>query len=265
MKEKLRKVFTDAGVLFSIANVFAFLQSDSFFAKAFAIVIATMTITAAGMKWDKVIAPLPPFVRKQASSPLYINAWGGLTAGLFSLAAGSLLPGIAGLAFTTGNFLAVSRRIQNLQHDGKAEGWLKALTHPAIYFGVGYTMIGLMAGGGARLFADPFGNIPALIMTCLGVSAIALSTIGMISGAFPNPAAPFMAVVFGTFINIWAGIFSGNLIGAVNNFFAMSGEFRLAWDADARHGGQKAANSSALARVSQILLAPLRRARRRFG
>ncbi len=248
----VRKTELDAGVLFALANIFAFKQAHS----ATVLFIALVTfLVAVRFAWLAASGGADD----KKTSALRANGWGVLLAAVFSFTAGAILPGIAGLGFAAFSFLAASERIGRLQNDPAAGGWLKAALHPAIYCGIGYAMIGLMAGGGFRLLDNPFANVPALIMTCLGVGVTIVSTIGLISGHFRNPAAPFMAVALGTFINALAGLASGNILGMINNLLAMSGEVRIAWDAQDLFESHDHGHVPVgwLAALSELLLWPL--------
>lgn len=231
------KIPKDPGVLFSAANIFAFSQSGNAF--ALGIAVATFALAAAqcclrgkgdrhpllaklGRQFDR----LPEGIKGDSdSSALRITAYGALLGGILSLSSGAVLPGIAGLSFAIGNIFASSRAYQEIQRNPKIMGAKKALSNPPVYYGIGYAMIGLMAGGGMNLLARPIQ--PAMVTTLLGIGATTLSSTGLLLGKFQNPAAPFMTVAFGTCINTLSGVLSGNPFGAVNNFLAMCGETRL--------------------------------------
>lgn len=239
MKESFFKLVKDPGVLFSAANIFAFSQSGN--VAVLSIAVATFALAAdqccrhdnadktrPRQLVGRLVSLLPEAMKGDPNSAaLRINAYGALAAGLLSLSSGAILPGIAGVAFSTGNFLASSVWSQNIQRNPNIGGVKKALTNPAVHYGVGYAMIGLMAGGGLQLISAPLQHAPALITTTLGIGASTLSSIGLTLGKFKNPAAPFMTVAFGGIINTTSGILSGNYQGAVNNFIAMCGETRL--------------------------------------
>ncbi len=240
---KIPQVTYDPGVLFALANVFAMFQSGSMLAIAITLCAAALAIIS-GVIFSNIqdykrkgtaLWPasklLKGFISNQPPS-LFINACGILIAGLVSLQAGAILPGIAGLAFACGNFMAASRRATQLQLNMQAGRWVRTLTHPTVYFGVGYAAIGLMAGGGMELLEDPSGNMPALTATLLGIGATTFSSAGLLSGIFSNPATPFMIIVAGTAFNIASGIASGNMLGSINNFFSLCGALRLAWLAE---------------------------------
>ena len=212
------EVLFDPGILFSLANVFTMLQSGGSAPYSIAIV------TAAACLFYGIL-----YKGRKSLLPLRINAYGVLIAGLFSFYAGSVLPGIAGLAFGVGNIMASTPRILQLQMERHASRLTKATTHPAVYYGIGYAMVGLMSGGGMALLENPLGNMAALMTTLLGMGATTLSSIGLLSGNFLNPAAPFMTVTFGALFNSMAGIASGNIFGTINNLLAGAGEARLAW------------------------------------
>ena len=239
MKNTFLKLVKDPGVLFSAANIFAFSQSGN--VAALSIAVATFALAAdqccnqgkrnksKPRQWlGKVFSRLPSALKGDPENPaLRINAYGVLAAGILSLSSGAILPGIAGLAFSTGNFLASSLWSQRIQRNPDIKGAKKVITNPAVHYGVGYAMIGLMAGGGFQLLRQPLHNIPALVTTSLGLTATSLSSVGLALGKFKNPAAPFMTVAFGGIINTMSGVLSGNYQGAVNNLLAICGETRL--------------------------------------
>lgn len=239
MNNRILTVIQDPGVLFCMANVFVFSQSGNLAALFLSVATLILAVDQSGnhnrtvkgkirQKVVKMLSLVPQaLLGDPQSSALRVNAYGVLACGILALSSGALLPGFAGLAFSTGNFLASSSWSQMIQRNSEIKGRKKALTNPAVYYGVGYAMLGLMAGGGLALWTDPFQHIPALVTTILGVTVTSLSAIGLAFGKFQNPAAPFMMVAFGTGINILSGFLSGNFQGSINNFLSMCGEVRL--------------------------------------
>jgi hypothetical protein len=239
MRLTLFSFLRDPGFWFSFANIFAFRQAQNDAAFYVAVVIAFFSVFIAGAQ-----ASQHPFARKlkeragrlslpealigmPGSLGLRVNTYGVLLCGLLSLSSGAWLPAIAGIAFAIGNALASSRGILHIQQDPAASGIARSVTNAAVYYGIGYIMIGLMAGGGTALLADPLANIPALVTTCLGVLTTLLSILGLLLRAFPSPAAPFMVVTVATGINTLSGFLSGNLLGSAASFCSMCGEFLL--------------------------------------
>ncbi len=239
-KETAVHLLKDPGVLFAGANVFAFSQSGN--ALALAIAVGTFFLAAGEsclreghplrVMSSRLVSKMPKeLAGDPGSGALRINAYGVLAAGLLSLASGAVLPGIAGVAFATGSFFASSGKHVEIQRDHFIKGVKKACTNPAVFYGIGYAMIGLMAGGGLDLltFPVPPEHLPALITTSLGVAVTTLSTVGLTLGKFKNPAAPFMAVSLGSCINVLAGVASGNALGVINTGLAALGEARLGY------------------------------------
>lgn len=210
------------------------------------------------------------FVGRQLTSPLRVTAYSALAVGavlLSSGAAAALLPGLAAVSFGIGNTLASSPTIERLNENPEAKAIYKAITHPAVYYGLGYTAAGLMAGGGLGLFFHPLHNIPASLSTVLGVSETTLALVGMGMGKFKNPAAGFMAVAIGTFVNSVSGLLSGNIPSAMANGIAGLGESWLATDsqkkfnlAEQKDPDQLISDKpSKLSAISDILTMPVRK------
>jgi hypothetical protein len=211
----IRKLVLEPGVLFPIANVFTFLQSQDVFAIIIAILNVMLSVTLVFKKFS-------------AFSPLRGTALLVLLSGLFALAGGDVLPGVAGLAFATGNFLASHPENMASLHNRKIHLCRRAACHPAIYYGLGYSMIGLMAGGGMRLLTHPFDNRRALLMVSIGVATIFIAILGRTFDLL-EACIPFWILAAGTAINSLAGAVTGNFLGAGSCFFAMLGELRLGW------------------------------------
>ena len=167
--------------------------------------------------------------------PLRVNAYGiGIAAFItlfMALKHGgletALLPVLAGTAFSIGNYLGSSSKITDIQM-GKtqASGFTRTITNAAVYFGIGYINLGLMAGGGFALIMAPLSDIPALMTTTLSIIVTLISTLGLLTHQLKNPA-PFMLVAHATSLNMLSAILTMNPLALFNNFFACHGEVRL--------------------------------------
>lgn len=215
--------FLHPSVLFCFANIFAFAQGNSTrhtIPPELSIAIITFLFVMAlrGLEYKGDRNPLAawPWL-----NPMAVVATGALLSGLFSFISGHLLPALAGLFFAVGNYLNAFPLFMRIQKDGQAPPALKALTHAAVYYGLGYACIGLMAGG--------FENFISGLTTCTGIGVTMLSTYGLVLGKFTTPAAPFVAIALGTGINTLSGLITGNMLGAINNFLPMLGELGLAY------------------------------------
>lgn len=206
-------------LLFCVANIFAFAQGGK---------QTSFLSPAAGVAYLTLAAALVLHLRAQArarTTPVWLNsmlvvAVGALTSGLLSAREGAGLAALCGLFFSAGNFLNAFPVFMRIQMQADAPALLKTLTHAAVYYGLGYACIGLMAGG--------FATLPTAMTTVLGVATTSLAALGLALKKFTSPAAPFMAVAAGTAINTLSGLLTGNIPGALNNFFAMLGECGLA-------------------------------------
>ena len=167
--------------------------------------------------------------------PLRVNAYGiGLAAFITFFTAlkhggmdTALLPVLAGTAFSIGNYLGSDPKITSIQM-GKtpASGLTRTITNAAVYFGIGYINLGLMAGGGFALILAPLSDIPALMTTTLSITVTLVSTFGLLTHRLKNPA-PFMLVAHATSLNMLSAILTMNPLALFNNFFACHGEVRL--------------------------------------
>jgi len=209
----LKKLAFEPGVLFPIANIFAFAQSGSLVAVGLAVVNVALAVAF-------TLGKKPPL------SPMRLTALLALLSGLFSFASLAWLAGCAGLAFGTGNFLASSPSNMAALRAPGLHPCRRALAHPAIYYGIGYCLIGIMAGGSAELLAHPLDHGQALTMVILGAVTIVVASLGLALG-FMKTAIPFWILACGTGINALAGLVSGNYVGAGSPLFAMFGEVRL--------------------------------------
>lgn len=232
----LRQCLLDPGVIFPCANLFAFMQSHDLIAILLAVMNVVISIGASlFIKGDKRLLAFHPqrgrgvliqFFADQLYSPLRITALFALGAGFAAFVHDAFLPAMAGFAFGFGNWLASSPTIEKLKTAGRLHGWVSVLVHPAIYYGIGYSMTGLMAGGGIAILQHPDHNLAASLATALGITVTTLSSIGLVTGFF-NQAMPFWLVAGGSAINSIAGLLSGNIMGTVNCILSMFGELRL--------------------------------------
>lgn len=220
---KLLRHFLHPSVLFCCANIFAFAQGNSTRHDippelSVAIITFLFVLVLRGFEYrgNKNPFALWPWLNAMA-----VLATGALLSGLFSFASGHVLAGFAGLFFAVGNYLNAFPLFLHIQHDARASPAMKALTHAAVYYGLGYACIGLMAGG--------FETFLSGLTTGTGIGVTLLSTYGLVLGKFTTPAAPFIAVALGTGINTLSGLITGNMLGAINNFLPMLGELGLAY------------------------------------
>jgi hypothetical protein len=246
---KIVKAILNPGVLFPIANIFAFWGSGiipAALAAAGTAVVATAVSYANNNPESRLAVffrdkgkNFPKFLKDQFSHPLRVNAWGVLAPTLAiaisavttgGITAAALLPMIAGTFFSSGSFAATSETCNRIQKDPKAKGWKKAITNPAVHWSVGYAALGLAAGGGAKLLLKPLSNIPALVMTALGITTTTASAMGLMRHKFSNPASPFMMLVNGTLINATAAVLTLNFNSVANMLCACSGEFMVGAD-----------------------------------
>ena len=209
----LKKFCLEPGVLFPIANLFVFVQSDSRLAVGCAVVNILMSGFAL---LDK----------RMNISPLRITAWMVLLSGLSSFWSGSLLPAFAGFSFAIGLFLNSTSSVMADLHNPILAARLKVLRHPALYYGLGYSIMGVMAGGGMRLFLHPLAHFSGLVMVGIGMTTIMISSFGLAINRMRS-ATPFWILAGGTAINVMAGLWSGNIVGATSCLFSMLGELRL--------------------------------------
>lgn len=292
------KNFADAGVFFPAANVCNFMQGGNPFANKIAIanlaysslligasiLLKKMPDKSATRKWvEMTIAaihgdaptrnPLRMVFRvigRELSNPLRVTAYcaigigGVLVASAAGGSAAALFPGLAGLFFGLGNFLQSSASITERRASGKMSPWSKALTHPAVWYGLGYTMTGIGIGGGLSLLSHPFGDMTATILTFIGVAETVGALGLMISGKVTNQAAPFVGVAAGTACFALTGVVTGNILGAMTGGFACAGELSLAVLMQKLHNAtQQGLQGAPPSRIESVLTAPIHAAMRR--
>lgn len=247
--QKLKGVSDWLGVSnsFALANIFAFATSGSSLGVMLAIVTALLSWRAGLYATGKLSATpelrffsaankklLGPEGRSE-NLALRINALGtaiaALSTGFVTIFAGgfdtALFPVLAGLSFAVGNYLGSSSNVTLIQKGERdASNITRALTNPAVHYGIGYTNLGLLAGGGLTLFVHPFANIPALVTTMLSIVITFTSIGGLLTDKIKNPA-PFMFVAHGTALNVLSAVFTGNILSVLNNMCACHGEVKL--------------------------------------
>lgn len=209
----VKRIALEPGVLFPIGNIFVFAQTDNRFALAFAIVNALFS----------AYATLRP-IRKL--SPLRITMWMVLLSALCSFWSGDLLPGLTGLMFAAGHFMITNDKTRAMLTNPSAHPALKIIAHPAIYYGTGGVIAGLMAGGGMGLLNRPLDHLNALISVCFGSLAILAASLGLALHLLKS-AIPFWIMAAGSALTGIAGVFSGNWLGVTNCFFSAAGGYRL--------------------------------------
>ena len=238
----LRKVILNPGVIFPIANIFAFIASGNPVAVIASIVTTFVAGVASYVKnypqshiahfFHNKAKYAPKFIRALLSDPLRINAFGllistlaiAVTTLVLGFAPAAFLPMVAGIFFSSGSFIATSDLCKRIQEDATIKGWLKPMTNPAVHWSVGYAALGLASGGGFSLLLHPSSNIPAIITTGLGITTTTLSSVGLARQKFSNPASPFMALVHGTAINASVALATGNFCNVANMLCAGLGE-----------------------------------------
>jgi hypothetical protein len=209
----LKKICLEPGVLFPIGNIFVFAQADNKLALGFAIINALFS----------AYATLRPI---QKLSPLRITMWMVLLSALCSFWSGDLLPGLTGFMFAIGHFMITNDKIRAMLVNPSTHSTLKIIIHPAIYYGLGSVIAGVMAGGGMALLTHPFTNLNALIMVSVGAITIIAASLGLALRLMQS-AIPFWILASGSAITGVAGIFSGNWLGVTNCFFSTLGGYRL--------------------------------------
>jgi hypothetical protein len=211
----IRKLALEPGVLFPIANIFVFWQSGN----KIAFIVAVLNVA---------LSMIFTLVKKPFMSPLLTTAWLVLFCGLLALASGAWLPGLAGLFFASGNFLNCHKKMMAALHDPATHPFSRVATHPAMHYGFGYCIVGLLAGGGLGLLEQPLDHPEAAVMVGSGALTIIIASFGLALG-FLKTAIPFWILAGGNGINMVAGLAAGNFIGAANCLFPMLGEMRLGW------------------------------------
>ncbi len=117
-----------------------------------------------------------------------------------------ILLGMSFLAFSTGNFIQSSATTHAMKPTWNI---VKALLHPALWYGVGYTFVGLTIAGGESIF----NNMTAALFTLAGIVEI-IASLGMSMGKVVNRAGPFIGITIGTAFLFAAGIATRNWTGA---------------------------------------------------
>jgi hypothetical protein len=218
------KVLLDPGVAFPLfANIPAFVESGSREAVVAAGAAAGIAVAASiAHQYPKLAFAkaarwagqrLPKIVRNQFVNPLRVNGWTLLAPTLaVAVTTGSILPIIAGSVFSSGSFAATNEQCQAIQNNPEKTGVIKIMTCPAIHWGVGYSALGIMAGG-------------LNVETVLGIATTASSSVGLVLNRFSNPASPFMILVHATAMNAMNAAVHGNWWGVANMAGAGLGEF----------------------------------------
>ena len=192
-----------------------------------------LIITAAGLGQPALKAGRRAFAR-QFLVPLRVNAYMVFLIGLILIKGSAssndpaFLPGLAALFFGIGNFLQSSSRNAAYRAGLKATSIKRALLHPAVWYGIGYTLTGIAIGGGLVLLAHPLANPLAACLTLIGVLETGFSISLMVSGNVVNQAVPFVGVAIGTSLFALTGIVMKNYLGAATGLFACLGELSLA-------------------------------------
>ena len=221
-----RRVLGNPGVLFALANVTAFLQSDSrpavvaAFGSAAITILAQLAQAQPGGSLDRLGrhlgAGLPGFVRRQFASALRLNGW-TLLAPTLAVAVTShrVLPIGAGLAFSAGALVASSARCLALQSRPGVRPWVRVITHPTLYWGFGYAFLGLLGGGNN-------------LQTWVGIAVTAVSVIGLLGHRFGWPATPYVLLVYASALNALNAAVHGNAWGCLNMVLGGLGQWVIA-------------------------------------
>ncbi len=212
--------YLNPGVMFPLANVFSCFMTGN--PSAIAVALINMVVASAlaaaqvgilELSFGKHLNPL----RVTAICTIVIAVIFLLGSGGTSLV---LIQGISFLAFSVGNYIQSSSSLLKLKPKSAIE---KALLHPALWYGVGYTFIGLTIAGGESLFK----NMVAALFTIAGIIEIIASLV-MSAGKVVNKAGPFIGVTIGTIFLFAAGVAIGNWAGAACAACAGLGELSLA-------------------------------------
>ena len=168
------------------------------------------------------------FIGKQLTDPLRITAYCAAAIGSMLIvgSGGAVVPVIQGLAFlsfSVGNFIQSSPALKALTEKEDCPRALKAILHPALWYGIGYTGTGFAIAGGTSVL----GNTVATLFTAAGVTEI-IASLWMSTRKVSNKAGPFVGVAIGTASLVGAGIATGNIAGAACAAFACKGETGLA-------------------------------------
>lgn len=218
--------YINAGIMFPLANVFSCLMTGH--ASAIAIALVNMTI-ACVLVAAKVGILSFSFGKSlhflNQLDPLRVTAiCTAIIAAIFLLGSGGtslvIIQGVSFLAFSVGNHIQSSPMLLKLKPTSAIE---KALLHPALWYGVGYTFIGLTIAGGEALLD----NWVAALFTIAGIVEIIASLV-MSAGKVVNKAGPFIGVTIGTLFLFAAGIATNNWAGAACALSAGIGELDLA-------------------------------------
>jgi hypothetical protein len=220
------RILIDPGVVYPLANIAAFVQSGSRLAVYLAIATTLLAVFVSiahlspELQWVRdaraIGRRLPAYVSRQFESALRVNAWTLLIPTIaVAFTTQRWLPMGAGAVFSFGAFLATNPRYAVLQQDDSMRGVLKVITCPAIYWGIGYAFLGIMAGG-------------YNLETALGIATVALSTIGLILGAFSNPSTPYLILVHATLVNAANAAYRGNWWGVTNMILIGAAELLVA-------------------------------------
>ena len=217
------KVLVNPGVVFSIANIPCFVQSDSSTAVVAAVATAIVAVGvnaahqypnlsfARAARW--VGQRIPKIIDRQFDDALRVDGWTLLAPTLAVAATTQKWLSIgSGLFFSSGNFVATNSRCQAIQQDPEAGGLTRAATCPAVHWGIGYSLLGILAGG-------------YNLQTALGILTTASSSAGFLLKKFTNPASPYMILVHATAINAVNAGLQGNKWGVIHMVLAGTGEF----------------------------------------
>lgn len=234
-----------AGFFFPLANIFQFAQGHVtvavyiFIANLFwSCCFLFMTAYKTPYGGNKFAIPegLPfKFLVREFCNPLRITAYCSLLVSMILIVAfirenkeTALFPAFTALAFGVGNFMQSSKALALYRARADIPVFVKAVTHAAVWYGIGYTMAGITISGGLDFVLKPFEHLNVLFLTAMGIVETALALALLASGRLANQAAPFVGVGIGTLFFMASGCAAGNILGFLAASFAGCGEFSLA-------------------------------------
>jgi hypothetical protein len=257
--------FIDAGVFFPAANVCNFMQGGNLIADKVAIAnllcafLLTGKAPAIEVSTQKIQNSILKFILHDFTNPLRLTSYSAFIISCLLLAStiqgseAALFPSLAAFFFGIGNFIQSGPRITKFRSSLPARSVLKAITHPAIWYGLGYTATGIAIGGGMELLKAPFDHVIALLLTVIGIIEV-IGFLGlMVSGTVANQAALFFGVAYGTLCFVISGIIAKNMPGTMAGLFACAGQITLAVKSQKLHNIPRMPSST----IERWLTAPL--------
>jgi hypothetical protein len=265
------KKFADAGLFFPAANVCNFMQGENSIATGIAIANLAYSVILIGS--SAILKNPPDIIGDKKSSysaivyeflnPLRVTAYCALVISgllLISFIKGkevALFPGLTAFFFGISNFIQSSVRISKFRENLSPKSFIKALTHPAVWSGLGYVTTGITIGGGLCLLISPFKNIKAFLLTLVGIVNTAGAMGLMVSGKVTNQAAPFVGVAGGAIFFAITGLVTGNFLGVATGLFACAGQLSLAVLMQKLHNITNSTAIQSASKIESFLTAPI--------